>query len=229
MNYERLNSHTEYSSFSLDSVEAYLKDLEDIQNGLIFQDISGNYIKMGESKQEINGNKITNTTQFNINLDIIDESANENGTDDNIIQCIFCINAKVTDITYKNKEELKAHLATCIYHPERTNINNDGLICGICSLNFGAHKYNYDLHITKCKLAMEKKKLDTERKKKRDTERTEQLVHKYIYELKKLRTAIPDNTIDKALVMPILEETSLIFKLLPQGILLAYIKDMYNL
>jgi hypothetical protein len=226
MNYEKLSSHTEYSSFSLDSVEAYLKDLEAIQTGSIFQDISGNYINMAESKQEIKSNQITNITQFAINLDTIPESNNE---DVNNIQCIFCINAKITDIVYKSEEELKGHLSLCVYHPERSAIAVGSLICGLCGTNFGLHKHNYDLHITKCKLSLEKKKVATEIKKKRDAERTEQLIYKYIYELKKLRTAIPDDTIDKSLVMPILEETSLIFKLLPQGILLAYIKDMYNL
>jgi hypothetical protein len=229
MNYEKLNSHAEYSSFSLDSVEAYLKDLEAIQTGCIFQDISGNYINMAESKQEIKSNQITNITQFDINLDTIPESNNEATPDVNNIKCIFCINAKITDIVYKSEEELKAHLSLCVYHPGRSTIAVGSLICGLCGANFGLHKHNYDLHIPKCKLSLEKKKIATEIKKKRDAERTEQLIYKYIYELKKLRTAIPDDTIDKSLVMPILEETSLIFKLLPQGILLAYIKDMYNL
>jgi len=185
MNYEKLNSHAEYSSFSLDSVEAYLKDLEAIQSGDIFQDISGNYIKMSESKQELDSNQITNITQFDINLDTIPESNNESNRDEHSIKCIFCVNAKVTDTVYKTEEELKRHLALCIYHPERSTIALGSLICGLCGANFGLHKHNYNLHITKCKLLLEKKKEANQVKKKKDAERSEQLIYKYIYELKK--------------------------------------------
>jgi len=247
MNYAKLNSRTEYSTFTLESVTAYLDELEAYQTGNIIPDMTGNYVNLGvipeqkipetsTNNAELSNNNIytsvANSTFANINLDSIPEpntySENENEPEIDKIQCIFCRNAGTTDIFYKSKAELQGHLAICVYHPTRAVIASGQLICGLCNTNFGQHKHNYELHVQKCKQIIEKRKESNILKSKRDIEKTEQLVFKYIFELKKLRSSIP-STINRTMVLTILEEITMLFKLLPEGILLAYIKDLFDL
>lgn len=236
MNYEKLNSHKEYSTFSLDSVEAYLSELEAIQSGELVKDLNGNYVKLAGIPEPSIAVHLPQPVSIpmeivplsGINLDTIPSSNDESESEQPKIQCIFCRNAGKQDI-YNTREELVAHLATCVYHPNRAVIGGTGqLICGLCKVNFGQHKHNYDLHVQKCKQIQQKRTEVNDLKKKKELERSEQLVFKYIYEMKKLRASIPEN-INKSMVLNILEEVTLLFKLLPEGILLAYIKDIYNL